>query len=203
MKRILSLAAAALLCISAANAQASFGVGYMNPSHPATQDVLTGFYAGVDYNIPLAGNFGVAPGVYYNYGFKTTSNTLSLFGITAGGKATLAEQYIDVPVNFNIGLNLASDLTIRFYAGPTLSLGLSSTKKTEGNIAGITGSNVTDLYDISKYSKFDVLLGGGVAFDYAQQVRISLGYNYGMINRHSEKNPFHRNYLHMGVAYMF
>ena len=205
MKKIFALAAATLLFAFGANAQASFGVGYMNPTHPSTTDELTGFYAGVDYNIPLAGNLGVAPGVYYSYSFKNTSNTASAFGITATGKTNYTEQYINVPLNFNYGLDLAKDMTIRIYAGPTFSYGLSSTYKADGSVAGISASTgAKSLYDNENYKKFDVLVGGGVAFDYAQQFRISLGYNYGVLDRNASDNAaFHRSYLHMGIAYLF
>lgn len=206
MKKIMSLAAALVLLTTTAMAQASFGIGYMNPTHPMTNDALNGAYVGLDYNITLSGNFGIAPGVYYSYSGKSTSNNVSVFGITASGKTTYAEQYVSVPLNFNYGLDLAKDMTIRLYAGPTFSYGLSSTVKADGSIAGLSGSTgKQDLYtDNGNYSNFDILIGGGVAFDYAQQFRISLGYNYGVKDRNASDNvAYKRSYLHMGIAYLF
>ena len=206
MKKIMSLAAALVLLTTAAMAQGSFSVGYMNPTHPNTNDVLNGVYAGIDFNIHLTGDLGVAPGVYYSYATKNSTNNVSAFGITATGKTNYTEQYVSVPLNFNYGLDLAKDMTIRVYAGPTFSYGLSSTYKADGSIAGISASTGTQsLYtDNGTYSNIDILVGGGVAFDYAQQFRISLGYNYGLKDRNTSDNVvYKRNYLHMGIAYLF
>ena len=207
MKKIMSLAAALVLLTSSAMAQASFGVGYMNPTHPNTADPLTGFYAGLDYNIHISGDFSVAPGIYYSYSSKNTTNTVSAFGFTATGKTNFTEQYINVPVNFNYGLDLAKDFRLSIYAGPTFSYGLSSTYKLDSSFTGIgsTSSSDRSLYgDNSNYKNFDILIGGGVAFDYCNQFRISLGYNYGLLDRNAlESISYKRNYLHMGLAWLF
>lgn len=206
MKKILSLAAALVLLTTTAMAQASFGVGFMNPTHPNTSDALNGVYAGLDYNITLSGNFGLAPGIYYSYSGKSTTNNVSAFGISASGKTSYNEQYVSVPLNFNYGLDLAKDMTIRFYAGPTFSYGISSTYQADGSIAGFSSSTgAISLYgDNSNYNNIDILVGGGIAFDYAQSFRISLGYNYGVKDRNASENiSYKRNYIHMGFAYLF
>lgn len=206
MKKIMTLAAALVLLTTTAMGQASLALGYMNPTHPSTSDPLMGAYVGLDYNINLSGDLSVAPGVYYSYSFKNTSNSVSAFGITATGKTNYTEQYVSVPLNFNYGLDLAKDMTIRVYAGPTFSYGLSSTFKADGSVAGYsTSTGAQSLYtDNGNYKNFDVLVGGGVAFDYAKQFRISLGYNYGVLDRNASDNAvYKRNYLHMGIALLF
>lgn len=206
MKKIMSLVAGLVLLTTTAMAQVSLGVGYMNPTHPNTSDALNGAYVGLDFNIPLTGNLGLAPGVYYSYSFKNTTNTVSAFGLTATGKTSFNEQYVSVPLNLNYGLDLASDMTIRIYAGPTFSYGLSSTYKADGSVGGFsTSTGPQSLYtDNGDYKKFDLLVGGGLAFDYAQTFRISLGYNYGLLDRNTcENTVYRRSYLHMGIAYLF
>lgn len=73
MKKVFSfiLAASMMLIGTAAIAQPSLGIGYLNStdkvkSGSTTKTTnLSGFYVGGSYNINLAGSFGVAPGLYY------------------------------------------------------------------------------------------------------------------------------------------
>ncbi|MBO4444270.1 MAG: PorT family protein [Bacteroidaceae bacterium] len=202
MKKILSLVAAVVLCATGAMAQVSVGVGYMQPNHISTDNTLNGFYAGVDYNINLSGDLSVAPGVFYSRSFGTRAGGTSLFNIN--GSATYTEDYVGVPLNFNYGLDLARDLRISVFAGPTFAYGLTSTAKYDASVAGISGSTTRDLYANENYKKMEVLVGGGFAFDYAHRFRVALGYNVGMMDRDATDNgTFKRNYLHMGFAFLF
>ena len=210
MKKIMTLAAAMLLTATAAMAQFSAGIGYLTPNHPWTDDGLNGFYASVDYNIPIVGNLGVAPGIAYSFSGKKTMPKYHQTYVFH--KASLREQYVSVPVNVNYALNLSSDLTVRLYAGPTFSYGLTSIFKGDIDIKDwtiVTGKHIghtINLYnDSGDYKKFDILVGGGVAFDYDSSIRLSLGYNYGLLNRYNTTliPSFHRSYLHMGIAYLF
>ena len=204
MKKILSLVAAVMLLGTTAMAQASFGVGYMNPNFSGADngETLTGFYAGFDYNIHLTDNFGIAPGVYYSYQFKNTESKVG----TITSKTAFTEHYIGVPVNLNYGFKLAPDFALTLYAGPTISYGLLSNTKVTNNesVTGISTDNTFNNYENSNYKPLDVLIGGGVAFDWAEMFRVTIGYNYGLLDRNaSENHTFNRSYLHMGVAYLF
>ena len=200
MKKILALVAAVMLLGGTAMAQASFGVGYVNPTHISLSDSnLNGLYAGLDYNIHFSENFGVAPGVYATYATKSQEST----GVLGSGKITLTEAYVGVPINLNYSFKLAPDFAIVLYAGPTISYGVMSKSKGDIKILGISASGDGDLYENTNYKPLDVLVGGGVAFDWAETFRVSLGYNYGLLDRDSSNGTYNRNYLHMGVAYLF
>ena len=201
MKKILALVAAVMLLGGTAMAQASFGVGYINPTHISLTDSnMNGVYAGLDYNIHFTDNFGVAPGVYASYATKTQEST----SVLGSGKITLTEAYVGVPVNLNYSFKLAPDFALTLYAGPTFSYGVMSKSKGDINILGISASSGGNLYENTNYKPFDVLVGGGVAFDWAETFRVALGYNYGVLDRDATSNgTFNRSYLHMGVAYLF
>lgn len=201
MKKVLALVAAVMLLGGTAMAQASFGVGYMNPTHISLNDTnMNGVYAGFDYNIHLSENFGIAPGVFYSFSTKSDEYTSGL----GSGKLTLTEHYIGVPVNLNYSFKLAPDFALTLYAGPTISYGIMSKSKGDVNILGIGGSAEGDLYKNTNYKPLDVLIGGGVAFDYAEMFRVSFGYNYGLLDRNSNDNAtYNRSFLHMGVAFLF
>lgn len=201
MKKVLALVAAVMLLGGTAMAQASFGVGYMNPTHISLNDSnMNGCYVGFDYNIHLSDNFGIAPGVYASYAHKAQEST----SVLGSGKVALSEVYVGVPVNLNYSLKLAPDFALSLYAGPTLAYGVMSKSKGDINILGIGGSTEGNLYDGTNYKPLDLLVGGGVAFDYAEMFRVSIGYNYGILDRDSRDNgTYNRNYLHMGIAYLF
>ena len=60
----------------------------------------------------------------------------------------------------------------------------------------------------TKYSRFDVLLGGGLGLDVMDAVRFSIRYDYGVVNRNggnltSGVLKIHRSQLKLGVGFMF
>ena len=64
------------------------------------------------------------------------------------------------------------------------------------------------LKDYTKYGRFDVLIGGGVAFDVMDAVRFSVRYDYGLLNRNggnltSGVLKIHRSQLKLGVGFLF
>ena len=195
MKKILiSLAFAAAAAVSAFG-QIGVGVGYMNKNElTATKGGSSsnidygGFYAGVDYTLPISGAFSVTPGVVLSF----PAHKEELLGVSS----TTSETYLDVPVMFNYGFKLAGIIGIYPYAGPTLSLGLASKTK--------TGSYSVDNYKESDYNRFDLMIGGGVALVLTDMVRVSVGYNYGLLDLNkSELLTIHNNGIHFGVAYLF
>ena len=117
MKKVFSfiLAASMMLIGTAAIAQPSLGIGYLNStdkvkSGSTTKTTnLSGFYVGGSYNINLAGSFGVAPGLYY--GLATKSDADSYFGINTNVDVT--EHYLSIPVMFNAGLTFADGIVGR------------------------------------------------------------------------------------------
>lgn len=202
MKKFLALAAVIALFSTAANAQASIEVGYLNPStvKSATEPVdftsttkLNGAYVGFDYNFKITKNFGIAPGVFYSW--ATGKNEDGKIDILKDyGKVT--QQYIGIPVNLTFGFNLADDMRISVYAGPTFSYGLKDM------------ADDVDLYENlgELYNKFNISVGGGFAFDFANDFRINLGYSYGITDRYDAPlldQTWKRHMLHMGVGYIF
>ncbi len=201
MKKIIATIAAAAIAMMgvSAFAQISVGAGYLNSpeklkvnSNTSTVN-LNGFYVGGAYNIEIYNGIGMAPGLYFSYLGKKDSNEFL--------KGDLNETYLTVPVMFNYGLELAPAAKLSFYAGPSFALGLSSKEKIEA--AGI--SKTIDVYDTDdNYQRFDVLLGVGAALDIQDTFRISVGYDWGAIDRNGDSaGTLHRNQLHAGVAYLF
>lgn len=215
MKKVFSfiLAASMMLIGTAAIAQPSLGIGYLNStdkvkSGSTTKTTnLSGFYVGGSYNINLAGSFGVAPGLYYGLATKSDANS---FGGILDTKADVTEHYLSIPVMFNAGLTITDGIVGRIYAGPTLAYGIASNLKYTASasipvLGTVSKGDKVNNYDDSDYSRFDIMLGGGVAVDFFDMVRFNIGYDYGLVNRYSGDGDVtrHRSQLSVGVAYLF
>jgi hypothetical protein len=205
MKKIFStlLAATLMLLGTQAFAQMSFNAGYLN-STLATKnnsDNANGAYAGISFNIPVAGGLAVAPGVYYSL---LTSKETAALGTVASGSGTFMEHAINVPVYLNYGIDLARDSRFFIFGGPTVQYGLASTVKYEGNVLGVSGSSTHNNYDNENFNRLNVYLGGGVGFTVAG-IQLHVGYDYGMMNQYKGDNatPCHRSNLKLGVGFAF
>ena len=187
-KIILTLALAAVAAIGA-NAQIGVGVGYGTKNFNDNDNSLGGLYVGASYNIELVSGLAVAPGVdFAMYSYK-------------GDNVTTKENYLAVPVLFNYAIEVADGFKLVPFAGPTLSYGISSKTTLSGGGVSVE----TDNYgDNSSYKPLDILIGGGVALDVMDMVRVSVGYNAGLLDRNSSDNVTTKaSGLHFGVAYLF
>lgn len=205
MKKIFTavLAAAMMLVGTSAFAQLSAGAGFMNSAFNNGKEstALNGLYAGVSYNIPIAGGLGVAPGVYYSYLTKKNSGKLGTLVSYAGDRT---DMYLAVPLDLNYGIRISDGFKALLFAGPTFSYGLSSKTKVTGSFAGITAGSTTNNYENKNYSRIDVMLGGGVGFELENIVRFTVGYDYGMLDLDkTDTGKLHRSQLHAGVAFLF
>ena len=211
MKKFFStlLAASLMLLGTQAFAQMSVNAGYLNSTqsfaNSNTKSVNSnGAYAGVSFNIPLAGAVSVAPGVYYSMITNKSGGAGTILGIPASASSTFMEHAINVPVYFNYGLDLARDTNIFLYAGPTVQYGLSSTTKLAGGVGEISADRVYDNYKDADYNRLNVYLGGGIGFK-VSKILVSVGYDYGMMNLYKGENATktHRSNLKLGVGFAF
>ena len=205
MKKIFSTLLVATLMLLGTNAfaQMSVNAGYLNSTLATknTKDNANGFYAGVTFNIPIAGTFGIAPGLYYSLlASKETGN----IGSIVSGSGTFSEHAVNVPVYLNFGINLARDTKVFVFGGPTLQYGLASQVKYDATIAGVSGSNPVNNYDSADFNRMNVYLGGGVGF-LAGPFQITVGYDYGMMNQYKGDNAVkcHRSNLKLGAGFSF
>ena len=205
MKKIFSilLAASLMLLGTQAFAQMSVNAGYLNSTLKTsnTADNANGAYAGVSFNIPVAGGLAIAPGVYYS--MLTSKETASLGSIFTGS-GTFMEQAVNVPVYLNYGIDLARDTKVFLFGGPTLQYGLASTVKYDANVAGVSGSTTHNNYKNENFNRMNVYLGGGMGFQ-VSALQITVGYDYGMMNQYKGDNATqcHRSNLKLGVGFVF
>ena len=208
MKKILSTVLAASLMLLGTQAFAqSINVGYLNStqSYANSEGINSnGAYVGFSYNLPLAGGFGIAPGVYYSMITNKTGGAATILGVSASASSTFMEHAVNVPLYLNYGIDLARDAKFSIYAGPTAQYGLASTTKLAGGVGEYTADKTYSNYDNSVYTRFNVYLGGGVCFQVASFL-INVGYDYGMMNLYKGDNATktHRSNLKLGVGFAF
>jgi len=202
MKKFITILTAAVMLFSGTSAFAqkmSFGIGYENSTAMSkiSKDAdpvkasTNGFFAGFGYTLPVTGEVNFTPGLYYEYlsdGEVSTGKTI--------------EQYISVPLDFSFGADVASGVRCFVYAGPSLRMGLSSVTKLD-----VLGATTTlDAYDGDLYGRFDVMVGGGVAVELMDMIRVNAGYDYGLLNRYTgnaEGVSQHNSRITVGVSYLF
>jgi len=212
MKKIITtlLAASMMLAGTSVFAQnlaveAGFGLSStrFNYTLGSTTADLYGGTLGLSYEIPVVeGTIGFAPGI--QVGYFTGGDVNLPFNL---GKASFNESYLAVPLDLNLHLPISEDMKFLIVAGPTLDLGLTSRAKLKDTSAEY------DIYDgalgdMTKYNRFDVLIGGGLGLDVMDAVRFTVRYDYGLINRNggnltSGFLKVHRSQLKLGVGFLF
>ena len=211
MKKFFStiLAASLMLIGTQAFAQTSVNAGYLNSSQSFNESSSkavnsNGAYAGVSLNIPLAGGFGIAPGLYYSMITNKDGSSGSILGIPVSVSTTFVEHAVNVPLYLNYSINLASDSNVFIFAGPTAQYGLASTTKLVGGVGESSADKKYDNYENENYNRFNVYLGGGVGFQ-VSAIQITVGYDYGMMNLYKGDNATntHRSNLKLGLGFVF
>lgn len=228
MKRFYFIVAAAVAMLFSSNAQAqiSVGAGYTLGTKTVRMDDnkdsgnYHGIYAEVLYDWTFIrdgwGNLGFEPGVRLSY--LSDSETEEVLGQKVKGSD--AETYLDIPVSVKYSYDLGS-VRLAAYAGPVLSLGLTSIQKTSikgdnvdyvakyYNYTGKTvvkGQGGNEPYGISGYGRFDVKLGLGASAIISDALTLKVGYNIGLLNRYTPDDntlTIKNNVLYVGVGLSF
>jgi hypothetical protein len=194
-KIILTLALAAVAAIGA-HAQIGVGVGYTQKNFSDVFKNEGGLFVGANYNIELVNGLAVAPGID--------------FAMVSYKKDDLnyqKENYLAIPVMFNYAINLVDGFKLVPYLGPTFSYGISGKAKGGVSWGGITlSSDEYDVYEtFDDYNRLDIMIGGGVALDVMDMVRVQIGYNLGLLNRNNDSDgtAIKTSGVNFGVAYLF
>lgn len=198
-RKILTIAAAAILFAVSANAQTYFNFGYGLGDDKTTfgsmeTDVTNSntLFAGVSHNFGVAGNFGIEPGVNYAFNF-------SKIGDEFGAK----NQYhgIQVPVLLNYAFLSSSDFALKLFAGPAANFGLSDKTTTYvGDIKGL----VIDNYADDSYSRLGVSASFGFGAEWCNTIRLKIGYDLGLVDLNKSENvSYKQNLLTFSLGYIF
>jgi hypothetical protein len=151
-----------------------------------TTSSRTGFFAGVNGQIPLGATVILEPGLYYSQKGYVMNGDLNLKGMEflgANAKATLQSQYLDIPVLLKA--NLGSGLQI--FAGPQFSYLAQADLKTT---AGVFGVNLLDrtMDATDQFNRWDAAVTGGLGYTFKNGINLSAAYDYGLTKMDKNKN---------------
>ena len=211
MKRFLLTIVMLAAAAGAATAQVAVGAGYLNSTATtkavnSTDVTFDGFYAGASYGIPLSMGLGVAPGLYYSY--LKTGDGLVISDNLSGG-IDQAQQFISVPVYLYYGTEATPELRLSIYGGPALEYCFSYKTIFRASAFGAKIEKEEDNFETDPNNKhFDILIGGGVALDVAGILRVSCGYNFGLLDKYANAGgddgiTVTRRGLNVGLAFLF
>jgi len=206
MRRLTSVILGAILILAlASNAQAQMALGirggYNSSSISVTVDGQSvddgfksrgGFHAGADLTIGFSPMFGIqAGGVYSQKGAKAEDFD-----------ATVAVDYIDVPVVFVLSVPTEGNITPRLFAGGVASFKMSCKIKISGGDGVDCGD---DDIGTLKSSYFSLLFGVGIKFGVGPGgLLLDAGYQLGMTNLvDDESESVKANVLQVALGYQF
>lgn len=178
---------------------------------------LNGVYVEATYDLNFFqkswGELAFQPGARLSYmGFRESAKES---GIKV--KQSLSETYFDVPLHLKYTYPLEK-IKVSAFAGPVMSLGLSSTNRYSVTGGGQDSKGKVNKYAAgsadsdseSTYGRFDIKFALGLGADLTENISVKLGYNIGMLNRYKAyeygdgpKFKIHTNVFYLGVGYTF
>jgi len=177
---LLAVAAAAFSGINA-SAQASFGLGtgtrlFFEPGEDARP--IYGVQLNFEESRRVSDYFGYSAGIDFGaYTKKDYFHTAESLNMTLG----LRELYLDIPVRAKFYIPFGN-VEMYIFGGPVPSVCLSS-------VAYSSESTKTSRFrEGSDYTRFDVLAGGGIGFEFGEKLRVTAGYDHGLLNRFKDSS---------------
>lgn len=151
---------------------------------------------------------GTAPGLSLDFeaNFRKTDNFAFSVGAALNGTAgyhfkktsmNLGEIYLDIPVRAKYYIPASPTTEFYLFGGLVPSLDLISID------AHSNGS--TSNFETYPLTRFDVMIGGGVGAEISELIRVTFGYDFGLLSRYksgSSSSP-HTSLLKLAVYYMF
>ena len=161
----------------------------------------TGFYLGVNADIPIAENLSIEPGIYYSqkgYDLKGDFGIKGIEFLGASAKASLITQYIDLPVLLkgNFG-------GLLIFAGPQVSYLAKADLKITAGLLGIKLLNKS--IDASgQFNPWDAAITGGIGYQFNNGMNITASYDYGLmkVDANQSVNAYNRAFK-VGIGVNF
>jgi hypothetical protein len=173
----------------------SLNAGYLNSSYiyngknSATTTTGNGLYAGIenDFNILPIDNSSISAGVYFDFVNYRLSDYLAARTFS-----------FRIPVHFKYSIRLGAAESLFVSAVPSASVGAF------GNYVTTIGStsHKEDFYGDDN-SRFDLSLGAKAGIELSRSIRVSVGYDFGLLNQGPKNSVVNRNFLQAGVGYIF
>lgn len=196
MKKLVFLIACAafLLAGQVAKAQISVGVGAGSRGYTMRlADVAEG-HAAVQLSLEAEASFRLAGNFAASAGLSLTGVAGFHFG---GTSKNLGEIYLDLPLRAKYYFPLSQKLDLYLFAGPVVSVDIVS-------LDAHSKSSSSNFQTYPTLGRLDVMMGGGLGMEILKEFRITIGYDYGLLDRDSSTGAtVHTGALKATVGYMF
>lgn len=179
-----------------ASAQISIGAGSGSRAYLFTDaDGLTIVGSAPTVSVDFEANFRLAR----HFGLSVGADLAGVVGyhFMNDKEKNLGEIYFNVPVRAKLYIPLGRQVDLYIFAGPVASLDCLS--------VDYHNSGITDNFRTRPtLTRFDVMLGGGLGIEIIKHIRVTVGYDYGLLDR--DTNPsvaVHTGALKAAAYYMF
>ena len=155
---------------------------------------IPGFQAGIVGEFAIGNAFAIQPGLLFATQGARMSMKEELFGETIEMNASVNLNYLQMPINAQLKLDLGSAI-ILLQAGPYLGYALSGKVKTEATFLGETEKEEDKIEfgsDEGKMRAFDFGVGFGAGVQFGN-FQVGLGYNLGLANLSNQDGATTRN----------
>ena len=167
---------------------------------------LTGLQVGIRVEPQFKYGFALNTGLYYEYYFSNTDNTVisDEYANELGCKGKLQEHNLYLPMHFEYRLHFSDNFKVFFFGGIGLDYGLGGSIKYT-DIPGYEDTTFDDIYDNSwAWKRFNASLEYGAGI-YIHGVQLHFGMAKGLINMSEDdevKVKMNKN-LSIGLSFMF
>ena len=191
MKKLLSILLGVFLCIQAF-AQVNVNGGYLNSTFRSHESGYSynvngnGFYVGASTDIALP----------YQYLYFSPGLNFDLVDYNFGEGVDVVEYFLTAPLHVKYVHPFSNVGDLFVSGGPSLLCTLGGKSRYSYGGASYTENE--------KGGDFDIILGleGGILL--SNNLKLMLGYDFGLLNQSGDNDyKVTRNYLHIGLGYVF
>lgn len=193
-KLILCLVALVAAGMWEMQAQISVGVGISSQGYTMRQ----GSESHGGAALGLSADFEASFRLYRNFGVSAGAALSGVAGYHfAGSSKNLGEIYLDIPMRAKYYIPLTHLAELYLFGGVVPSACLVTL---DAHAKGTTSNYET----YPTLTHLDLMLGGGVGLEAVDHLRVTLGYDYGLLDRDTSSSiTLHRSNLKLAVYYMF
>lgn len=162
-----------------------------------------GFEFGSIYNIPVAANFYIEPGLKFYYDIYSVNDDFigEIEGGSAIDNASIHKFGMRIPVMAGYHFDFTDDVKVSIFTGPELEVGFSA--KEHVRIGSVSASE--SLYgEDGGMSRVNLLWGVGAGISY-RKIYFGINGAIGMLNMYKDMSPakFHENRVTFSLGYNF
>ena len=166
-----------------------------------TANGRTGFFAGINANIPVANNFSIEPSLSYGQKGYEMKGELNLKGaefLNANAKAALTTHYVELPVLAKANFN-----GFEVFAGPQVSYLAKADLRTTAGVLGFNVLNRT-MDATEEFNRWDAGIKAGVGYQFKNGFNINAAYDHGLSKVDANKNfdAYNRSFK-VGIGFNF